>query len=407
MPASLSVPTLSQVKTLDTGYLREAAEYWTHTANLWAQAFAEVHARISTPGGTPWWGQAAAAAQERAYLDLVRVRKASDQLQEAASLAIRGDEQLQACRQGVLEAVHEAHAEGFEVGELYSVTDHSYGGSAEFRAARQVHAQGHASFIRHRLGTLMATDHQLTTNITAATYGIGSLNFPEAPNPDDTIVDDDKHDTVQPVDHTVKHDGGPGVLEDEPWHYPWDPPPPPDSAPGGGRWDIDRDHPYPSGPGGGPPTGPITQPKPWRKDFSESPVTGPTSGLQDVVATPPNGWGVQPAWTMQEEYRFRLVGEGFDGASDHIRWIQRDGNWYQATWVGYDFEAEHVTALVPHNSAGGYMPVIRDQNHWNPIGIKDIYGIQVDNPRLPLYLPNPFGDQYELPTNRPRVVASP
>ena len=151
--------------------------------------------------------------------------------------------------------------------------------------------------------------------------------------------------------------------------------------------------------------GPVTGPKPWRKDISASPLTGPTTGLKEVASVPGNGWGVQPTWTVQEEYRFRLVGEGFDGASDHVRWIQRDGNWYQATWVGYDFEAEHVTALVPHNGAGGHMTVLGGQNAWNSIDIKDIYGLQVDNPRLPLYLPKPDGGQFEIPTDRPRVVA--
>ena len=134
MAAAAPFPTLSQVRTLDTTYLPEAADYWTRTANPWEQAFTEIHDRMSVPGGVPWKGQAAAAAQEGSYLDLVKVRGASDQLHPAAAIALRGDEQLQACKDGVLEAVHAARAEGFDVGEDYSVTDRARGGSAEFRA---------------------------------------------------------------------------------------------------------------------------------------------------------------------------------------------------------------------------------------------------------------------------------
>jgi hypothetical protein len=180
MAATAALPTLSQVQTLDTAYLREAGKYWTRTANLWEQAFTEVNDRMSTPGGIPWKGQAAAAAQERSHSDLVQVRGASDQLHAAAAVALRGDEQLRASKETVLEAVQDAHAEGFSVGEDYSVTDRPCGGSSEFRAARLAAAQGHASFIRHRVAALVSSDQQLTTQITAATKDIDALTFRES-----------------------------------------------------------------------------------------------------------------------------------------------------------------------------------------------------------------------------------
>jgi hypothetical protein len=204
MAAAASFPTLSQVQTLDTAYLPEAADHWTRTADLWEQAFAEIHTRMSAPGGFRWEGQAAASAQEVSYLDLVKVRGASDQLHQAAAIVRRGEEQLQACKEGVLEAVHAARADGFDVGEDYSVTDRSEGGSAELRAARQAAAQGHAGFIRHRVAALVASDQQLTTQIAAATEGIDSLTFQEASGIDDTIVGDDKHHGVQAVDNSGK-----------------------------------------------------------------------------------------------------------------------------------------------------------------------------------------------------------
>jgi hypothetical protein len=205
MAATATLPTLSQVQTLQTAYLREAAEYWTRTANLWEQAFTGVHERISTPGGTAWKGQAAAAARERSYLELVKVRGASDQLHGAAAIALRGDQQLHACKEGVLEAVHDARAEDFDVGEDYSITDRLEGGSAEFRAARLAAAQGHASFIRHRVAALVTSDQQLTTQITTATKDIDALTFHDEHGIDDIIVGDDKHNRVEAVDrHTFK-----------------------------------------------------------------------------------------------------------------------------------------------------------------------------------------------------------
>ena len=173
MAATAALPTLSQVQTLDTAYLREAAQYWTQAGDLWEQAFTEVHERMSAPGGSPWQGQAAAAAQERSYSDLVQVRVASDRLHGAAAVALRGDQQLQACKEGVLEAVQDARAEGFSVGEDYSVTDRLRGGNFEFRAARLAAAQGHASLIRRRVAALVTSDHELAARITAAPVGSG------------------------------------------------------------------------------------------------------------------------------------------------------------------------------------------------------------------------------------------
>jgi hypothetical protein len=205
--ATTSLPTLSQLQTMDTTYLREAAAYWTRTANLWENVFTEIHDQMSTPAGTRWHGQAATAALEHSYDDMVKVRGASDQLREAAATARRGDEQLLACRAAVLDAVRDARGEGFETGEDYLGTDRAQGGSTAFRAARQAQAQGHTSFIRHRVASLVATDQQLTTRIAAATESISDLTFHEAPS--HTIIGDDKRDPVQAVDHTWENDPAP------------------------------------------------------------------------------------------------------------------------------------------------------------------------------------------------------
>lgn len=42
MPATPML-TLSQFEALDTAYLRNAADFWEHTANVWEESFTEVH----------------------------------------------------------------------------------------------------------------------------------------------------------------------------------------------------------------------------------------------------------------------------------------------------------------------------------------------------------------------------
>jgi hypothetical protein len=44
-------------------------------------------------------------------------------------------------------------------------------------------------------------------------------------------------------------------------------------------------------------------------------------------------------------------------------------------------------------------------NKWNPIGIKDIFKLQVNNPRRSLSLPTPFGGAFQMPASTPRVVS--
>jgi hypothetical protein len=123
-------------------------------------------------------------------------------LHGAAAVAVRGEQQLRACKEAVLEAVHDARADGFSVGEDYSVTDRLRGGTSEFRAARLAVAQGHASFIRHRAAALVTSDHELAARITNATKDIDALSFQEE---SDTVVGEDKRDRVQAVDqHTFK-----------------------------------------------------------------------------------------------------------------------------------------------------------------------------------------------------------
>lgn len=182
MPATAPLLTLSQVKTLDTAYLPDAADYWERTANLWEETFTAVHRRVSAPAGTPWQGLGRDAAQQRAYGDMVKVRAPADQLRHAAEIARRGGQALQFCKRAVLNAVRDASDDGFDVGEDYSLTDRFQGRSATNRIARETAAQQHASFIRHKVAALTAKDHEVATQIATTTDGLDRLAFDEPDN---------------------------------------------------------------------------------------------------------------------------------------------------------------------------------------------------------------------------------
>jgi hypothetical protein len=215
VPAAIHLPSLSEVQSLDTTYLREAQKYWSTTGNLWDEVFTEVHERMSTPAGTPWRGEAAAAGQERTYNDMVKVRGAAFLLHEAAGIACQGEAQLWARKEEVLDAVRDARRDGFAVSEDYSVIDCFEGGSAEFQAERLAQAEGHAAFIRHRVAALVSTDQELGKRISAATDEIDNLTFRETEG-------DDTRNHAQAVDHTTFKDA---------------PNPAPDPPPGG--WSQD------------------------------------------------------------------------------------------------------------------------------------------------------------------------
>ena len=391
MPASTPVPTLSQMQTLDTAYLREAADWWTHTAVLWEDSFTEIHQRISTPGGTPWTGQAGATAQEHAYQgDLMKVRGASDQLRKAAAIAHRGDEQLQAGKQGVLQAVHEARADGFEVSNLYSVTDNSHGGSAEYQAARQIQAQEHASFIRHRLSALLATDRDLTNNIITTTEGLANLTFPQTPSPDDTIIGDNKHNPIQTVDNKTEPEPEPG---DEPGV-----PNPANSVIGDKRFGHWENVPPPP-----PHTG--LQPPPLQAQYRPFPdgtpsKVGPTTGMY----TPGQTWIGNidpPAVQGQEGYRFTLAGEQ---ATTVTRNVYDNGRWQQQRWVQNVYQYQRNTSMVFGGDVGmkgiegkgefdigGLPPIQNIDTDWKPISLHQIAALSGGNSGTAYYLPDGCG----------------
>jgi hypothetical protein len=175
-----AAPTLSQIQSWSTQHLETAASHWIQTAETWEDAFTRIHREAPYPGGTLWEGQAAEAAVLRTGTDRVVVVGAADSLHSAASAARCGVEEIAFARQAALEAVEEARAAGFTVGEDLSVTSR-IGGPPAVLAARLAQAQLLAAQIRARAEALVAVDTEVGGKITTAISGVNAAQFGTTP----------------------------------------------------------------------------------------------------------------------------------------------------------------------------------------------------------------------------------
>lgn len=386
MPASSPVPSLSQIKAWDTAHLTTAADHWSATANTWESVFSRVSDQMAAPGGTPWVGEAAEAAQERAYADRLKVIGVADQLHNSASAARGAARELEAAKQRVLSAIQDARAAGFTVGEDLSVTYPGGVGSAAAFAARQSQAVGFATEIRERAGTLAALDQQAAGKIAAAGGGVSALGFDEKPG--DGGGADDR--TTRPLD----------VREGA------EPPPPPqpgssadprDWAVGDerfGHWeDVPPPPPYVGQP---PPLKPEYRPYPDGTPLKDGPSTG--------MYTPGKSWIGDidpPAMQYDEAYKFRLAGTE---ATTTTRMVNENGHWQQQRWVQNVYESQRSTrfsvggdiGLRPLDPGGesdlGGLPPIQNLNQdWKPISLPEIAVLSAKNMDTTYYLPDGCG----------------
>ena len=172
-------PTRSQVENWDTEHLDAAADHWSKTATVWEDRFTQLATQINNPGGTPWEGAAAEAAQHRAYSDRLIVIGLSDQLHDAAAIARKGSTELQEACRLVMRSVQSAENDGFIVGEDFSVTDHHVY-SRVAAASRQAKAEGYVADIRAAVADLVTADTRIASEILTAASGLGKDHFGES-----------------------------------------------------------------------------------------------------------------------------------------------------------------------------------------------------------------------------------
>jgi hypothetical protein len=171
------LPTLSQIQNWETDHLRRAATQWVNTADAWEDSYDSIARQMVAPGGKPWTGDAAEAAQSAASRDQLKVRGLSDDLRAAATAARGGSEEIETAKKSALHAVGAAHAEGFTVNEDLTLTDQFSNSSTEELEARRVQVETLSADIRAKASALVAVDQQAADKVAAAAEGLQEPSF--------------------------------------------------------------------------------------------------------------------------------------------------------------------------------------------------------------------------------------
>jgi hypothetical protein len=201
--------TLSHVREWDTEHLTSAARHWSSTANRWEDAFAQLELVTHAPGGSPWEGAAAHAAQDRAHADRRRVSAVADQLHVASFVGSASARELEAAQRRVLVVVEAAEARGFAVGEDFSLT--AYRADAHEIAAAEAEARALGRQLRDRIGELIDLDQQIAKRITMAAHGVGALQFS-----DDNEAHSGGDAVIQAVDNRTLKEAPPQPVPPDP-----------------------------------------------------------------------------------------------------------------------------------------------------------------------------------------------
>lgn len=189
------LPTLSQLIATDFGYFGSLADYLERISPKAQNALEQLAEDVKRPGGVEWEGAAGDAATAQAGLDLVKARPYMWGWDDVAKSARRWQDELEAGKRLVLDAVDDAQRDGFMVNDDCSVTDTWQSATESEFKARVEAAQAQSDFIRARVGTLVGNESHINTQFKAMTAEWGTLTFPGSGD-------------VQQVD--FKRGGGPG-----------------------------------------------------------------------------------------------------------------------------------------------------------------------------------------------------
>lgn len=182
------LPTRSEIEGWNTSYLISAAERWRTAALGSENAFIQHRQNIDAPGGTDWSGDAKDAALSRVAADLSVVRAQGEVQRAAATIADSGSRDIETARHKVLEAIAEAEADGFRVGEDLSVTDTRRVDITEL-ALRQTIAVEHAEDIRWNADQLAQVDGLVGDRLTGKAAELDGVRFEGEGEPAVQLVD--------------------------------------------------------------------------------------------------------------------------------------------------------------------------------------------------------------------------
>lgn len=173
---ALPLPTRSQLRSWQSTHLDDAAAQWRTSASESEDLFDQHRATIAAPGGTDWDGDAKDAALRRVVADSAVVRRQTAIQRDAADIAERGAEDVRAAQRAALDAIAEAEADEFAVGEDLSVTD-TRTFDPDTAAARDTAATEHAEYIRWHAERLVQTDGLIGRQLTQKAQEIEGVRF--------------------------------------------------------------------------------------------------------------------------------------------------------------------------------------------------------------------------------------
>ncbi|ABK64609.1 MULTISPECIES: hypothetical protein [Mycobacterium avium complex (MAC)] len=219
------LPTLSEVRAANWDHLRTNAAAWRSLGRTWESAFTEVHNASLRPGGTDWTGAGAEAFQDRAYLDLVKIRHPADITDTVAGIAERGADAQDGNKRSILDTVDEVEGDNFQVGEDWSVTDRItwYSSAAELEQREQA-AQEHRSFLMSKVYKLVGDEADISRNLTTASADLHGFSFGDEGadggagdgQPHVVLVDDVHRDpTIKGPAATPQHEQNGYDLQDQ------------------------------------------------------------------------------------------------------------------------------------------------------------------------------------------------
>ncbi|WP_102142983.1 HNH/ENDO VII family nuclease [Mycobacterium hubeiense] len=196
------LPTKSRIQNWPSAHLESTAAQLLAWADGSERLFEQHVQNVAAPGGTNWAGSAKDAAYARVTADMEVVRRQSQVQRDGADIASNGADDIQAAQRKALEAIAEAEADGFSVGEDLSVTEARYASPLlRAPAGRQEAALEHAENIRWHAEQLLATDRLVGDRLEAKAAELQGITFEQSGNDgttqmlDDKRGEDDRHET--------------------------------------------------------------------------------------------------------------------------------------------------------------------------------------------------------------------
>lgn len=176
LSAIAALPTRSQIDGWESAHLEAAALQWRAAAAAAEGLFEQHRQVIAAPGGSDWSGDAKDAAWRRVTADLGVVKRQSDVQREAADLAERGYQDIQAACRAAQAAIAAAETDGFSVKDDLSLADTRMG-SPESVVARATASAEHTEFIRWNAVQLLQTDKLVGTRLSSKAAELRSYRF--------------------------------------------------------------------------------------------------------------------------------------------------------------------------------------------------------------------------------------